>query len=197
MPRSGRLRLFIKEYKESPRIERLSFIPPFFILAIEIILILHAIALNEIYVILLTFVLLVISIIEIILVTAEIHEHYTIINFDRILTIKLDDFITISKEKNVKKIVEDFITQHPEYNNHRNEIYHTTCQILETHAKEDIEKDIEVKLKILIKRNKKANVDDVIKAFVKKYPKYKKYPSIIYEKTCQLMADIVINNKLK
>jgi len=51
MPRCGRLRNFIREYKESPRTERISFIPPFLILTLEIILIIHAILLNEIFVI--------------------------------------------------------------------------------------------------------------------------------------------------
>ena len=64
MPRSGRLRSFIREYEESPRLEKYSFIPPFFILALEIILIIHAIIVWEIYVIILTSILLVISIIE-------------------------------------------------------------------------------------------------------------------------------------
>jgi len=104
MPRSGRLRTFISEYKESPRLEKMSFIPPFLILALEVILILHAIVVNEIYVIILTSILLVISLVEIILVSLEIHEHYKVSNFDKILTIRLDDFITETKEKNVKKI---------------------------------------------------------------------------------------------
>ena len=82
MPRSGRFRSFISEYKESPRLEKMSFIPPFLILALEVILIIHAFVVNEIYVIILTSILLVISLVEIILVSLEIHEHYTIINFD-------------------------------------------------------------------------------------------------------------------
>lgn len=188
MPRSGRFRTFIREYKESPRLEKASFIPPFLILALEIILIIHAVIVQEIYVVILTSILLVISLIEIILVSLEIHEHYTRINFDRILTIRLDDFITEKKEKNVKKIVTNFINQHPEYEAHRNEIYHTTCQIFETHREEAIEKELENKLKKFIKKKKKANVDDIVKLFVKKFPKYKKYRIEIYEITCHIMA---------
>jgi hypothetical protein len=195
MPRSGRLRTFIREYKESPRIEKMSFIPPFLILALEVILIIHAYIVNEVYVILLTSILLVISLVEIILVTAEIHEHYTISNFDRILAIRLDDFITDSKEVNVKKIVTDFTDQHPEYEKHRNEIYHTTCQILETHKEEAIEKEVTEKLKKFIKRKKKANVDEIVKSFVKKFPKYKPYRSEVYAGTCQIM--VISNNKKK
>ena len=93
MPRSGRLRLFIKELAESPKIEKLSFIPPFLVLLVEIILLQHALAIYEPYVIGLTTLLLILSVTEIILVAQEIHEHYQIKNFERILTIKLDDFV--------------------------------------------------------------------------------------------------------
>lgn len=189
MPRSGRFRSFISEYKESPRLEKMSFIPPFLILALEVILIIHAFVVNEIYVIILTSILLVISLVEIILVSLEIHEHYKASNFDRILTIKLDDFITETKEKNVKKIVTDFIDQHLEYEKHRNEIYHTTCQILETHKEEALEKEIVQKLSKFIKRKKKLNVDEIVETFIKKYSKYKKYRIEIYERTCQIMAN--------
>ncbi len=191
MPRSGRLRSFIREYKESPRTERISFFPPFLILALEVILIVHAISINETFVIILTLVLVVISLIEIILVTLEIHELYLITNFDKILTIKLDDFITEKKVKNVKKIVADFLDLYPEYEKHRSEIYHTTCQILETHREEEIEKDLYKKLKNFIKRKKKATVDDIVELFVKKYPKYKPYRVEIYEKVCQLKGTLV------
>jgi len=188
MPRSGRLRTFIREYKESPRLERVSFIPPFLILGLEIILIIHAIILQEIYVIILTLILLVISTFEIILVSLEIHEHYTSGNFDRILTIKLDDFITEKKLTNVKRIVTDFLYHHPEHEVHRNEIYHITCQVLETHREEKIEKDLSDKLTKFIKRKKRANVDEIVKLFVKKFPKYKRYRSEIYVLTAQKMA---------
>ena len=191
MPRSGRLRTFIREYSESSRAEKISFIPPFLILVVEVILLTHAFTIDvpDIMVVELTAVLLIISIVEILLVSREIHEHYTRGNFDRILTIKLDDFIIERSEGNVKKIVTDFIEQHPKYSSHRSEIYHTTCQILETHKEEAIEKDLTDKLKIFIRRKKKAKVDDVVESFVKKYPKYKRHRSKIYEITCQILVD--------
>lgn len=192
MPRSGRLRSFIREYRESPRTNKLSFIPPFLILILEIILFSYAYINNEIPVMVLTLILLTISIIEAILVSREIHEHYIQTNFDKILTIRLDDFITEKKEKNVKKIVTDYIDQYPQYNAHRNEIYHTTCQILETHKVEKIEHEIENKLKLFIRKRKKANVDEIVKGFVNKFPKYKGYRIEIYEKTCILLG---IKNK--
>jgi len=103
MPRSGRLRTFIREYSESPRTEKISFIPPFLILVLEIILITHALMLQETFVIILTLILVVVSLIEILFVTTEIHEHSQRSNFDRELTIRLDDYIIERKLENVKK----------------------------------------------------------------------------------------------
>ena len=189
MPRCGRIRSFIREYKESPRTEKISFIPPFLILAIETILIIHAILLNEIFVIILTAILLIISTIEIIIVSYEIHEHYTKINFDKKLTIRLDDFITEKKEKNVKKIVTDFIKQYSEYEKHRNEIYHTTCQILETHKEEEIEKELTTFLSKFIKKQKKPTVDSIVDSFIEKYPKYRKYRGEVYIISAQILSN--------
>ena len=141
MPRCGRLRNVIQEYNESPKAKKLSFVVPFLILALEIILITHSMLYQEFFVMTLTMVLLAISIIEIALVSREMHEEYVKSNFDKILTIKLDDFITEKKEKNVKRIVTGFIEKHPEYRVKRNEIYHIACQILETHKKESTEKE--------------------------------------------------------
>jgi len=190
MPRSGRLRTFIREYSESSRAEKISFIPPFLILFVEVILLAHAFTIDvpDIMVVELTAVLLSISIVEILLVSREIHEHYTRGNFDRILTIKLDDFIIERNEKSVKKIVTDFIEQYPDYYSYRTEIYHATCQILETHKEELIEKELSEKLITFIKRNKKTNVDEIVENFVKKYPKYKRYRSEIYTQTCKLLT---------
>jgi len=193
MPRCGRLRYFIREYKESPRFEKLSFIPPFLILFLEVILILHAFTIDhpDIMVVELTSILLVISIIEIIFVSGEIHEHYHEGHFERVLTIKLDDFIIERKENNVKKIISDFIKIYPEYNKHRNKIYHITCQILETHKEEEWDEDLNEKLKKYISENEEKNVDELLYNFIKKYPSYKKNSGKIYEKICQLKADLI------
>jgi hypothetical protein len=190
MPRSGRLRTFIREYRESHKTEKLSFIPPFLILIVEAILLLHALTIDvpDIMVVELTTILLIISIIEIFLVGQEIHEHFTKNNFDRILTIKLDDFITETKEKNVKTIVTNFIEENPKYNSNRNEIYHIACQILETHYEEEIEKELTNKLKKFVKQNKDLNVDEIVENFAKIYPQYKRYRSEIYTKSCMLLA---------
>jgi len=189
MPRSGRLRTFIKEYKESPKTEKLSFIPPFLILIVEAVLLLHALTIDvpDIMVVELTAILLVISFVEIFLVGKEIHEHYSKNNFDRVLTIKLDDFITETREKNVKKIVTTFIDENPKYSSNRNEIYHTACQILETHYEEEIEKELTNKLKRFVTKNKDKNVDEIVESFAKEYPQYKRYRSEIYTKTCKLL----------
>jgi len=57
---------------------------------------------------------------------------------------------------------------------------------LETHNEEAIETSVENSLKIFFNKNKKKNVDDILKEFVNKYPKYKKYSADIYQKICQL-----------
>ena len=184
MPRSRRIRNFIQEYAESPTIQKMSFIPSFFILLLEFILIKHAVELGETFLIVVTSILLIISLVETILVSIEIHRHYVNSNFDRILTIKLDDFITEEKQENVKKIVEEFINKHPEYGNHRNKVYHTTCQVLQTHKEEKIEQDLIEKLEKFIDKNKKKNVDEILRVFIKKNPKYKKFKDEIYRKIC-------------
>ena len=191
MPRSGRLRAFIREYKESPRFEKLSFIPPFLILFVEGVLLAHAFTIDvpDIMVVELTTILLAISLVEILFVSREMHKHYQRNNFDRILTIKLDDFILQRKDKNVKKIVTGFIEQYQEYESYRNEIYHITCQIMETHEEKAWEEILVDKLEKFVKRRKKMNVDDLLKAFIKKYPNYKKYRTKIYEKICKIKGD--------
>ncbi len=191
MPRSGRLRRFIRDYRESDKAHKLSFLPPFFILIVELILLLHALQINhpDIMVVELTGVLLFISIIEIILVTREMHERYTKSNFDKVLTIRLDDFITKTHKNNVKNIVKEFIDKYPKYSKNRSEIYHTACQIMKTHKEEEIEEDIEEKLRKFIDISKKENVDEIVGKFVKKYPKYKKNRGKIYEITCHIKAD--------
>ena len=102
--------------------------------------------------------------------------------------------ITNKREVNVKKIVTDFIEIHPEYKRYRNEVYHTTCQILQTHKEEALEKEIITKLETYIKRIKKADVDEIVAGFVDIYPKYRGFRNVIYEKTCELKASNKKNN---
>ena len=190
MPRSGRLRRYIRGIAGSSRAEKISFIPPFLIVIVEGVLLAHALTINvpDIMVVELTTVLLVISFVEIFFVTGEIHDHYQRSNFDKILTIKLDDFVLQSKKNNVKKIVEDFIELYPKYKNHRSEIYHTSCQIMETHKEELVERELTNRLKVFVRNTKETNVDDILETFIKKYPNFKKYRSEIYQKTCQILV---------
>ena len=187
MPRCGRLRSFIKEYSESQKTDKLSFIPPFIILIIEIILIIVAIIENDVIVIWLTFILVIISIIEIIFVTREIHDHYQRNNFDRELTIRLDDFIIEKNERNVKNLVEKFIDLHPSYNEYRNEIYHIACQIMETHKIELWENTLEIRLKKFIKKSSNKSIREIIDQFIEKYPEYKKDPGKVYPLAAQMI----------
>ena len=187
MPRTGRFRRFIKEYNESQKTDKISFIPPFFIIILEIILITHAIIENNVFVIWLTLILLIISIIEIIFVAREIHEHYQSNNFDRELTIRLDDFIIEKNEKNVQTIVEKFIDVHPNYEIYRNEIYHIACQIMETHKKELWEKTLELRLKKYVLKNSNYSMKEIMDNFMEKFPEYKKDPGRVYPLAAQMI----------
>jgi len=189
MPRSGNLRRYIKEVAESPRAEKLSFVPPFIILSVELILLNHAIKLGESYVIFLTLFLLFVSVIELVLVIREIDQHRTKNMFDRILTIKLDDFMTETKKTNVKEIVSKFIDRYPMYNKNRSEVYRLTCQIMQTHKDESIEKKYSTKLSSFAKSAKLQNPSDIVASFLKKYPEYGKYRSDLYERACQLLEN--------
>lgn len=191
MPRSGRLRIFIREYHESPRFEKISFIPPFLILFVEGVLLVHALAIDapDIMVVELTMILLIISIVEIIFVSVEIHEHYTRSNFDRILTIRLDDFILQSRNSNVKEIIEEFLEKNPQYHKNRNEIYHIACQIMETHKEERWKKQLYDMLQRYIKLRKKMTVDDILSNFLKKNQKYRKFRDEIYQMICQIKGE--------
>lgn len=139
MARCSRTRIFLKEVAKSPFVEKLSFILPFFVISIDIIILEHAIRIQETYIIGCTLFLFFLSLFEIIIVSSDLHSHYQQSNFEKTLAIKLDDFIDIKKSYNIKKIVEDFITLNPEYKKHRNDVYEITCQILETHEKRCIE----------------------------------------------------------
>lgn len=195
MVRLRMLRNFIQELAESPTIEKVSLILPFFVIIVDLTLMEHAIRINAHYIIALTTLLFFLSFVEIAVVVREIHGHRQYSVFEQKLTIKLDDFILQQQGKNVKRIVEDFIDIHSEYKNKRSEIYHIACQIMETHREEAWEDALTKKLKTFIKRRKKMNVDDILEAFIKKYPTYKKYRGEIYKKTCQLKGVPEDNNE--
>lgn len=190
MPRSGRIRRFICEYNESPKAEKISFIPPFVILFLELVLLLHALTIDhpDIMVVELTSILLVISIIEIIIVVTEIHQHYQRNSLERDLTIRLDDFILESKLKNVKKIVEEFLEINPNYKKNRNKVYSIACQIMETHTRELWEKTLYTRLNRFVKNNDFSNVKDLVLKFIDKYPEYENDPDKVYPVAARFMV---------
>ena len=183
MPRCGRFRNFIKEYKESEKFEKLSFIPPFIILGLELILLTHALLedTSDLIVVELTTILLVISIVEIFLVSGEIHEHYQKDSVQQEMTIRLDDFILERRMDNVSSIVEEFIKENQRFGKNRNAVYHVACQIMETHKKELWEKTLRERLKRVLEHTDKKAIRDIIEEFVKKYPEYRKDPERVYE----------------
>lgn len=190
MPRCGRIRTYIKNYSQSYRGHKLSFFLPYLILALEIIVLIDAFLISNLIIAFMTIILVIVSTLEIIFVTREIKSRIIENNFDKILTIKLDDFIIKKRQKNVKIIISDFLEQYPDYDKYRNKIYHTTCQILETHQKEALDRDITDNVKQFIKNNRGLNVDQIVEKFIEKYQKYQKYRGEIYEKTCKILETV-------
>ena len=181
MPRCGRTREYLKDIAESQRFEKISFILPFIILTIEIVLLMHAFSLQEGYVIILTSFLLVISILELLFVIQEIHEHQQLNSIERELTIRLDDFIMEQGTKNVSSVVEEFISKHEKYSRKRNTVYHIACQIMETHEKELWEKNLETRLKRFIKANPSLSLQEIVMKFIEKFPEYRNEPQTVYQ----------------
>jgi hypothetical protein len=189
MVRLGKCRGIIREIAESPSIEKLSFILPFFVIVIDILIIEHAIREHlPPYIIGLTSLLFILSLIEIAVVLDEIHEHYSKTNFQRILTIKLDDFIIKKKKRSVKRALEDFIQEHPEYTRNRHEVYHLVCSIMETHKEKIFEETLKTKLEQFIRISKKKDVDSIMKAFMRSHPEYKGHPGMVYKFACQILG---------
>lgn len=147
MARCSKSRNFLKEVAKSPFVEKLSFLLPFFVITIDVIILEHAIRIQETYIIVCTSFLFILSLIEIVAVSSELHQNYRKSNFEKTLAVKLDDFITENREFNIKRIVANFITYNPEYNVHRNDVYHLTCQILEKRGEDTLEKIIDENLK--------------------------------------------------
>ena len=187
MLRCGNIRRYLHEIAESPRAEKISFIPPFVILGAEIILLNHALTIGESHVIFLTLFLLLVSVIELFLVALEIHEHRKQSMFERILTIKLDDFIMETRRTNVKEIVSKFIERYPMYRTNRSEVYRLTCQIMQTHKDEKMEAEYSTKLRSFVRSAKETNATEIVSRFLKKYAQYERYRLEIYEKVCQML----------
>ena len=93
MARCSRTRNFLREVAKSPFAEKLSFILPFFVITIDIIILEHAIRIQETYIIVCSLFLFFLSLFEISVVSSELHKNYQKTAFEKRLTIKLDGFI--------------------------------------------------------------------------------------------------------
>jgi len=143
MVRCSRTRNFLKEVAKSPFVEKMSFILPFLVIAVDIVILEHAIRIQETYIIFLTSFLFTLSLFELVFVSSELHKNYQKSIFEKTLIKKLDEFIVEKRGFNIKKIVEDFIEINPEYAAHRNDVYELTCQLLDTYEKDLVEKIID------------------------------------------------------
>ena len=147
MVRCSRTRNFLREVAKSPFIEKISFILPFFVISVDIIILEHAIRIQETYIIIFTSSLFILSLTEIIAVAHELHRNYQNSTFKKVLKCKIDDFIGVEKQYNIKKIVEDFISINPEYYTNRTDVYQITCQILENRGENSLEKIVDENFK--------------------------------------------------
>ena len=146
MARCSRTRCFLREVAKSPFGEKLSFILPFFVITIDIIILEHAIRIQETYIIACTLFLFFLSLFEIIIVSRELHINFQKSIFEKRLAIKLNNFLEGKKGYNIKEIVENFVEINPEYTTFRNDVYQITCQILETRDEDAVEKIIDESL---------------------------------------------------
>jgi hypothetical protein len=193
MPRCGRTRQYLNDIAESQRFEKISFVLPFIILIMEIILLLHAISLKEGYVIVLTMFLLVVSIAELLFVLQEIHEHQQLNNIERELTIRLDDFILEKGLTNVSTVVEDFLGKNDKYCKKRNTVYHIACQIMETHETELWEKTLQLRLQRFVTSNPSLSIQELVGKFIKRFPEYRHEPQTVYQVAAPIISEIVKN----
>jgi|GEM_PF-1355546 len=133
MPRFSRCRSLLCELFTSPIVEKLSLLLPVLVLIIDIVLIEHAVRINEQYIIFFTSILFSLSVTEISIVLSEIHTNYQKNIGLKTLTAKLSDFMAHKKGKNVKILITQFLERHPEYLSNRDEVYHIVCKILREH----------------------------------------------------------------
>ena len=181
MPRSGGIRRYCRKIAKTPKREQIAYIPPFVILTAELILLFHALELQEAFVIFLTSFLLIVSLIELFIILREMHQHRCQSTFERELTIRSDDFIIERHMDNVSRIVEDFLNEYEEYKGNRSTIYHIACQIMQTHKQELWEKTLRIRLTRYLKKTKKESMRDIINDFLRKFPEYRKDPEKVYQ----------------
>lgn len=187
MLRLSRIHQNISNICTEERFEQISIILPLIILIVEIVLIVHALDIQEAYVIALTTFLLVVSIIELILVTKEVTDQKSKRNFDSTLTIRLDDFINKTKNSNVKDIMNTFIEKYPIYRNHRVDIYKLCCKILQTHQDELVEIKYNKKIIQFLNKTDKKHLSEIVEEFIFENPEYEGYALDIYEKISQIL----------
>lgn len=188
MPRSGAIREFIRDYYGSSRWEKLALIPPFIILFMELFLLGYDLNHDVDFIVIeFTLILVAISLVEIVIVGKEIHEHTHECDYREELAILLDDFIARSRYKSVKNILSSFINHYPQYRVYRSDIYRITCQILAVHKEKDLEEEITKKLRLYTRGKADLCEDELFSQFMDRHPKYHVYP----DKVSELIAKVL------
>ena len=131
MPRYRWLRKRLIEITESSTVEKVLFVLPLFILALDLYMLNHAVSIRDINVIIPALILFIFSVIEILVAIDEIRERTLSNSLNKNLESKIKSVIRKSvDELTVKSIMEKTIEKYPELKGHKSELYHIVCQIL-------------------------------------------------------------------
>ncbi|MCD6237390.1 MAG: hypothetical protein J7K13_05505 [Thermoplasmata archaeon] len=125
------LRKRFKEISESTSVEKALLILPFFILFLDSYLLVHALTLNDFYIIIPVIVLFIFSTAEIVVAIDEIHERTLENRQKKRLLSKVRKTIEKTEEKpTVKQVMGLLLETYPELKNQRRQLYHAVCQVL-------------------------------------------------------------------
>ena len=131
MVRFRRQKRWLKELAESTTTERILLILPFFILSLDLYLLLHALSLGDMYIIVPVLILFAFSVVEIVVTLDEIHERAVeLLRYKKLETKVRKAMEKKSSRVTVRSLLNDILEEHPELRDHEKSLYHVICQIL-------------------------------------------------------------------
>lgn len=131
MVRFRKLRKWLRELTESTTTERILLALPFFILSLDLYLLLHALSIGDMHIIIPVLILFVFSVAEIVVTLDEIHERATELLRYKRLEAKVRKAMEKTKDRlTVRTLLNHILEEHPELRKHEKSLYHVICQIL-------------------------------------------------------------------
>jgi len=130
MVRFRRLRRWLGELAESTTTERILLILPFFILSLDLYLLLHAFSIGDTSIIIPAFILSILSVAEIIVTLDEIHERAMEMLKQRRIKAKVRKVMNKTDKVTVRGLLNQVLEEHPELKSHEKSLYHVICQLL-------------------------------------------------------------------